>query len=220
MIVERIPEKDELTSPEMARYFSEMAKRYMKIPCRRVIYKVKAKGIKKGFALDIGTGPAVFPIAIIKEFPDIKFLAVDTSYAMLEVAKENACEAGITKKIYFHQATGYHLPLKNRSIDLVTCINTLHHLDDPLKLFNEIKRVLAPNGHLILVDFHRDISWPLAKLLNILWHIFFRDKKAKRGFIESFLSSYTVNECKDFLEKSELEGWKIYTKAYEMWVEC
>jgi len=53
-----------------------------------------------------------------------------------------------------------------------------------------------------------------------LWHIFFRDKKAKRGFIESFLSSYTVNECKDFLEKSELEGWKIYTKAYEMWVEC
>jgi hypothetical protein len=37
--------------------------------------------------------------------------------------------------------------------------------------------------------------------------------------LESVQSSYTLEECRRFLERSGLKHWELYTRTVEMWIE-
>lgn len=50
------------------------------------------------------------------------------------------------KKIVFEG----HLPLQNESVDVVTILAVLEHLVDPVQMLKEIKRILKPNGNLLI----------------------------------------------------------------------
>src|SRR5687768_9249956 len=45
---------------------------------------------------------------------------------------------------------GGRLPYRDRSLDLVTCLDVIEHVLDPRHLIAEIGRVLRPGGHCIL----------------------------------------------------------------------
>ncbi len=216
----RISEAGVIEDRELAEYYSLMAKRYMGIPCRRVLSRIKAKGIERGKALDVGTGPGIFPIFLSRALPEIEFKAIDLSPTMVEIARQNAMEAGIGSGIDFQIGSAYALPCEDHSLDLLLCINTLHHLDRPVEFFNEVARGLKEGGGFVIVDFHRDTSLTFIKIFDLFWKIYFgRHPKARRGFLESVSSSYTVEECRDFLEHSKLGNWRLYTRTVEMWIE-
>lgn len=217
---DRISEPDIIEDKELAEYYSLMAKRYMGIPCKRVLKRVMAKGIERGTVLDVGTGPGVFPIFLSKSIPEVRFQGIDLSSVMIEIAKKNAIEEGVESRIEFKVGSAYSLPCEDHSIDLLLCVNTLHHLDRPIEFFNEVARVLKGGGGFVIVDFHRDTSPFLICLFDVLWRFFFKGHpNAKEGFLESVRSSYTVKECKNFLERSELRDWHLYTRTVEMWIE-
>ena len=217
---ERISESGIIEDQELAEYYSLMAKRYMGIPCQRVLKRVLAKGIERGRAIDVGTGPGIFPIFISRAIPEIRIKGIDLSPVMVSLAKKNAMEAGINSRIEFEVGSAYSLPVEDHSLDLVLCINTLHHLDRPVDFFNEVSRSLKEEGAFVIVDFHRDASFFFIGIFNLLWKAFFgKHPKAKRGFLESIQSSYTLEECRGFLEKSRLMHWKLYTRTVEMWIE-
>jgi ubiquinone/menaquinone biosynthesis C-methylase UbiE len=217
---ERISESGVIDDRELAEYYSRMAKRHMRIPCQRVLSRIKAKGIEKGRALDVGTGPGIFPIFLSKALPEVQFQAIDLSPIMIDVARKNATEAGMDGRIDFQVGSAYSLPCEDRSLDLLLCINTLHHLDRPVDFFNEVARTLKDRGSFVIVDFHRDVSFIWIKLFDFFWKIFFgKHPKAREGFIESVNSSYTLKECQSFLNRSKLTDWKLYTRTIEVWIE-
>jgi ubiquinone/menaquinone biosynthesis C-methylase UbiE len=217
---DRISESGVIEDRELAEYFNLMAKRYMRIPCLRVLKRVSAKGIERGTALDVGTGPGVFPIFISKALPEIRFKGIDLSPVMVELAKKNAIDEGVKERMEFEVGSAYSLPCEDHSIDLLLCINTLHHLDRPVDFFNEAARALKENGAFVIVDFHRDTSSVLVGIFNLFWRAFFgKHPKARNGFLESVRSSYTLEECRNFLEESKLKEWKLYTRTVEMWIE-
>jgi len=217
---ERISEPGIIEDQELAEYYNQMARRYMAFPCRRVLKRIVAKGIEKGRAIDVGTGPGVFPIFVTKAIPGIRFKAIDLSPIMVDLAKRNTREEGMADRIEFEVGSAYSLPVEDRSLDLVLCINTLHHLESPVDFFNEVARSLKEGGAFVIVDFHRDASSVFIEFFNLLWKVFFgRHPKAKKGFLESVQSSYTVEECREFLRRSKLKNWKLYTRTVEMWVE-
>ena len=49
-------------------------------------------------------------------------------------------------------ADGQRLPLRDGSVSLVWCIHVLHHLEDPGAALREVRRVLRPEGHLVLAE--------------------------------------------------------------------
>jgi len=217
---ERISEPGIIEDQELAEYYNQMARRYMAFPCRRVLKRIVAKGIEKGRAIDVGTGPGVFPIFVTKAIPEIRFKGIDLSQIMVDLAKRNAREEGMADRIEFEVGSAYSLPVEDRSLDLVLCINTLHHLESPVDFFNEVARSLKEGGAFVIVDFHRDASSVFIEFFNLLWKVFFgRHPKAKKGFLESVQSSYTIEECREFLRRSRLKNWKLYTRTVEMWVE-
>jgi ubiquinone/menaquinone biosynthesis C-methylase UbiE len=217
---ERVTEPGIIEDQEVAEYFNRMAKRYGRFPCQRVLKRVLAKGIEKGRAIDVGTGPGTFPIFLSKVIPGVRFKGIDLSPVMVEIARRNAKEEGLADKIEFEVGSAYSFPVEDHSLDLVLCITTLHHLDRPVDFFNEVARSLKEGGAFVIVDFHRDASFLFIGMFNLIWKAFFgRHPKAKRGFIESIQSSYTLKECQDFLQQSGLEHWRLYTRTVEMWIE-
>jgi ubiquinone/menaquinone biosynthesis C-methylase UbiE len=139
---------------------------------------------------------------------------------MVEIARRNAKEEELADKIEFDVGSAYSLPVEDHSLDLVLCITTLHHLDRPVDFFNEVARSLKEGGAFVIVDFHRDASFLFIGMFNLFWKAFFgRHPKARKGFIESIQSSYTLKECWGFLEQSRLKHWRLYTRTVEMWIE-
>ena len=172
---ERIPEYGIIEDRDLAEYYNLMAKRYMRIPCQRVLKRVLAKGIEKGKAVDVGTGPGVFPMFLSKALPDLRFKGIDLSPVMIDLAKQNALEARLNNRIEFEIGSAYSLPAEDHSLDLVLCMNTIHHLDRPVDFFNEVARSLKEKGAFVIVDFHRDTSFVFIRDLRSSLESLFRE---------------------------------------------
>ena len=53
-------------------------------------------------------------------------------------------------------ARAEQLPFEDASFDLVTCVRSLHHIDRPARALDEMARVLAPGGRLVIEDYIAD----------------------------------------------------------------
>jgi ubiquinone/menaquinone biosynthesis C-methylase UbiE len=216
---ERIPESSPLEDEALTEYYSRMARKYMQFPVKRVLSRIRALGIERGLALDVGTGPGIFPLGIAVSLPELEFLGIDLSPAMIETAQANARERGLEHRVHFQIGSAYALPLPDKSVDLVLCIQTMHHLADPLAFMNEAARVLKKGGKYVIVDLRRDAPKPLAIFFNLLWHLFIREKRARDGLWNSLKASLTLEECEGLLRNSILPHGRIYPQAIEMWIE-
>jgi ubiquinone/menaquinone biosynthesis C-methylase UbiE len=216
---ERIPETSPLEDEALTEYYSRMAKRYMQFPVKRVLSRIKALGIERGLALDVGTGPGIFPLGIAASLPELEFLGIDLSPAMIETAQANARERGLDERVHFQVGTAYALPLPDKSVDLLICVHTMHHLEDPLAFFNEAARVLKQGGKYVIVDLRRDAPKPLAIFFNLLWRLFIREERARDGLWNSLKASLTLAECQRLVRNSMLPQGRIYPQAIEMWIE-
>lgn len=216
---ERIPEFSPLEDEALTEYYSRMAKRYMRFPVKRVLSRIRALGIEQGLALDVGTGPGIFPLGIADSLPELEFLGIDLSPAMIETAQANARERGLDERVHFQIGSAYALPLPDKSVDLVLCVHTMHHLEDPLAFMNEAARVLKQGGKYVIVDLRRDAPKPLAIFFNLLWHLFIREERARDGLWNSLKAALTVKECEGLLRSSILPHGRIYPQAIEMWIE-
>lgn len=216
----RIPEPSPFEDHVLVDYYSRMAKRYMTFPVRRVLSRIKALGVERGFALDVGTGPGIFPLRIARALPGIEFLGIDLSPFMVQAAQTNAREWGLDDRVHFQIGSAYALPLKNKSVDLVICLNTLHHLEDPVPFFNEVARVLKEGGKFVIVDLRRDAPKHLAIFFNLLWRLLIREEKARDGLWNSLKASFTLEECNRMLQHSTIPTWRVYPQAIEFWIEA
>ncbi|MGC4066426.1 MAG: class I SAM-dependent methyltransferase [Polyangiaceae bacterium] len=73
---------------------------------------------------------------------------VDISRPLLEIARNRA---KALPKLEFLQIDGPHLPLADRSFDLIVSVLSFRYLDwDPM--MNELRRVLAPGGRMLIID--------------------------------------------------------------------
>lgn len=100
--------------------------------------------------LDIGTGTGRL-LVLLKELYS-QGVGIDPSHAMLQVARATLAEHAIGHAQVRH-GDGLALGLPRDSQDLVALHQVMHFFDDPRPLLAEARRVLAPSGRLLIVDF-------------------------------------------------------------------
>lgn len=100
--------------------------------------------------LDIGTGTGRLLVLLQELYSQA--VGIDPSHAMLQVARSTLAEHAIGHAQVRH-GDGLALGLPRDSQDLVALHQVMHFFDDPRPLLAEARRVLAPSGRLLIVDF-------------------------------------------------------------------
>ncbi len=98
--------------------------------------------------LDIGTGPGFFTIILNKAGHDC--IGIDATAAMVDAARENAEQQKV--KAEFHLMNADNLDFPDNTFDLVVNRNVTWTLPDLEECYKEWRRVLAPDGIVLVID--------------------------------------------------------------------
>lgn len=100
--------------------------------------------------VDLGTGTG--RVLELLQHRATHLFGLDANREMLAIARANI-ERQQIKNAQVRQADIYALPLADGFADLVTIHQVLHFLDEPQRALIEARRILAPHGRLLIVDF-------------------------------------------------------------------
>ena len=96
--------------------------------------------------LDLATGSGDLALTIARKLPQAEITGADFCAEMLEVARGK----GLTNAVL---ADALHLPFADASFDAVTVAFGLRNMVNWSAALAEMARVLAPGGHLLVLDF-------------------------------------------------------------------
>ena len=118
---------------------------------RRMLIK---SGLKPGAAhLDVGSGTGLCA-ALAQEIvgPTGRVVALDPRTGMLEVARRR----GVRETI---EGRAESLPFPDASFDIVSMSYMLRHIEDLMLAFREARRVLRPNGRIVIFEVTRPTTF-------------------------------------------------------------
>lgn len=101
-------------------------------------------------AVDLGCGTGNVLQAMLDKANVV--IGVDGSPRMLELARRRFADLG--NRISLRIGDLSHLPLRDGEADFASLNMVLHHVPSPVEVLGEIRRVLAPQGLLVLTDFN------------------------------------------------------------------
>ena len=123
--------------------------------------------------LDVGCGPAPY-----RHWVAGRYVGIDNTDAAYDVAPRQMDVVG----------SGENLPFRADCFDVVFSKSALYQIPDPAAALSEFRRVLKPNGRLLLIDYNRRTQrrlqeaegiarpcWTQWQLRRLVAHAGFRD---------------------------------------------
>jgi ubiquinone/menaquinone biosynthesis C-methylase UbiE len=169
---------------------------------RKLKAVTESAGIKKANVLvEVGSADGSFVNSLSRKIQLNKIIAIDPYLPPLIFGKKKF------RNIVFVQADAHRLPLKSKSADLITILETLEHVVDPYGTLLELKRIIKKDGSIIVeID---SGSW----LFQVIWFFW---KKFGKGKVWSgaHLTFFNVGLLEGLFKKS---GLKIEEKKLFNW---
>jgi ubiquinone/menaquinone biosynthesis C-methylase UbiE len=176
---------------------------------------VLTAGINRGLVLEIGPGPGYLGLEWLKKTDKTSLQTLEISLDMIKIAEKNAIDYNFQKRIKNIHGNALEMPFEDNMFDGVFTNGSLHEWADPIKVFNEIYRVLKIDGKYCISDLRRDIN-PLIK-----WFMSSTTKpiEMKEGLLASINASYTVKELHRLLQNTNLRNYKIKKNFIELIIQ-
>lgn len=149
MTIERIPWP-------ITRFYNSFICKYMENFYNQIAEEMSKNDIG-GTILDVGTGPGRLPIKIAQLMPTVTIVGIDASQDMIRIARKNAERAGVNRAKFVVGST-YRTGFRDSTFDLVVSTGLVHHLEKPVQAFDELYRVLKPQGEAWMYDGRRDAT--------------------------------------------------------------
>lgn len=125
--------------------------RYKALPPELIIEKASLNN--PDIIIDYGAGTGFYSTPFSERFPNSKIYACDIAQVMVDWMNENLknrYENIVPLKMEDNQ-----VPLKDEIADLLFMINLHHELDSPNATLKECKRLLKPNGKIVISDWKK-----------------------------------------------------------------
>ena len=167
-------------------------------------------GITKGNVLEIGPGPGYIGLEWLKKCPDSALTGCEISLEMIRLAEKNARDYGFESRAHYVEGNCMRIPFSDASFDAVFSNGSLHEWEDPILVFDEINRVLKPEGLFCVTDMRRDVS----SLIKWMIYAATKPKEIRPGFLSSLNASYTVDEIINILNRSALKNATVNSEFF------
>lgn len=102
-------------------------------------------------ALGCGTGIEVRAMRHLTD-PGTSIVGVDHSPVLLEIARRLTAQEGLARNVTYSAADAHHLPYGHGEFDIVTMHTLISHVDDPIQVLREARRVVRPGGTVAVFD--------------------------------------------------------------------
>lgn len=154
----------------------------------RQLIRAILKHKKPTVHLDLCCGTGAIGIPLAKKAKIKRIHLLDFSKGMLEVALHKALKTGLRpEQIDLHLADATKIPLPSASVDSVSIAYGIRNVKDPLKLLQEVSRVLKPGGIFVILD----LTMPKNRLLARLHKLYLnRWLPALAGFLTGEPEAY------------------------------
>jgi len=150
------------------------------------LYEAEIEAIKsilppyeKGIEIGIGSGRFALPLGIMT--------GVEPSAKMAEIAR--------SKGIEVIEGVAEELPVEDESFDFALMVTTICFVDDPLLSLQEIRRILKPEGYVIIGFVDRD---------SALGQQYEKNREESRFYREARF--YSADEVAGLLKKAGFSG--------------
>ncbi|MBC8647892.1 MAG: bifunctional demethylmenaquinone methyltransferase/2-methoxy-6-polyprenyl-1,4-benzoquinol methylase UbiE [Thermoanaerobaculia bacterium] len=163
---------DEQRAPKVREMFSRLAGRYdlvndvmsfgMHRRWKRQTVALALAGRRRARVLDLccGTGDMAF-YAECRD-PGLRIVGVDFTLPMLSIARRRGLTSNSRARLV--QGDALRLPFPDATFDAITVGYGLRNIADPASAIGEMRRVLAPGGRVVVLDFGKPDN-PVAAAL-------------------------------------------------------
>ena len=109
--------------------------------------------------LDVGCGTGTITVDLASLVPDGKVEGVDLAEKVLAQGRKLA-ESRNLSNVSFHAIDANALPFQDDHFDIVYCHQVLQHVQDPVKVLKEMRRVTRPGGIVAARDAdYKSFAW-------------------------------------------------------------
>ncbi|EKO3489422.1 bifunctional 2-polyprenyl-6-hydroxyphenol methylase/3-demethylubiquinol 3-O-methyltransferase UbiG [Vibrio fluvialis] len=158
--------KPQNVDPNEIKKFEEMASRWWDLegefkplhqinPLRLNYVLERANGLFGKKVLDVGCGGGILAESMAREGAQVTGL--DMGKEPLEVARLHALETG-TKLTYIQSTIEDHAQDNAQAYDVVTCMEMLEHVPDPLSVIQSCAALVKPGGHVFFSTLNRNFK--------------------------------------------------------------
>ncbi|MEG9499166.1 bifunctional 2-polyprenyl-6-hydroxyphenol methylase/3-demethylubiquinol 3-O-methyltransferase UbiG [Mannheimia indoligenes] len=163
-------------------------------PLRLSYILEKSNGLFGKKVLDVGCGGGILSEAMAKQGAMVT--GIDMTTEPLEIAKQHAKESGL--EIDYQQTTIENFLEKMTAcnaekFDVITCMEMLEHVPDPLSIIQSCKALLKPNGILFFSTINRTFKAYMLVIIGAEYVL----KMLPKG----------THEFEKFIKPAELLAW-------------
>jgi ubiquinone/menaquinone biosynthesis C-methylase UbiE len=101
--------------------------------------------------IDIGAGVGFITLPFAAAYPQAKVHGCDILEGMVGLLRQDAADQGLGN-LQTHLMQPAAIDLPDQSADIIVMAQVHHELDDPESLLNECRRLIAPEGMIVIVD--------------------------------------------------------------------
>ena len=191
-LMQRTPEPELMNDPEQAAAyaaadFSEPHQAFVER------FRERFPSFAGGRVLDLGCGNADVTLRFARAYPGASIVGIDAAEAMLDLGREAVERAGRGSSITLECRMLPDPTLAGAGFDAIICNSLLHHLADPLVLWQTARLAGKHGAAVFAMDLRRPESAVTAHEL-VARHAPDAPPVLKRDFYNSLLAAYTPAE--------------------------
>lgn len=168
--------------------------------------------------LEIAPGPGYLSIELAK-LGNYKIVGLDISKTFVKIATEKAREANAG--VDFREGDAAYMPFPRNTFDFAICTSAFKNFPEPVRVLDEIFRVLKPEGEALIIDLRKDAaragidryvdSLELGTIDSLVTKFVFKHMLLRSAIAKSELITFAARSrftsCKIGDEEIGLEVW-------------
>ncbi|MBX2812500.1 MAG: bifunctional demethylmenaquinone methyltransferase/2-methoxy-6-polyprenyl-1,4-benzoquinol methylase UbiE [Myxococcales bacterium] len=162
--------------------------------------------------LDLATGTADLPLAILKYYPEVTVVGVDPSEGMLQCGRKKIAKVHLQSSIELVNGDAQALSFPSNSFNGVSMAFGIRNVPNRKQALTEIARVLEPGGRVAILELSEPKNGWLSRLarLHMQWFVpavgAALSGKAEYGYLRTSIEAFPRPEIfEDMMRQAGLD---------------